>query len=73
MPLVFDFSELRGRIIAGYGSYAAFAESIGMARALLSARLNNKVHFSPDDIVNICSVLNIPADKIGNYFFTPKV
>lgn len=73
MPLVFDFSELRGRIIAGFGSYANFADAIGMGRALLSARLNNKVHFNPDDIINICRVLNIPAEKIGAYFFTPKV
>ena len=75
MPVIFDFSELRGRIIARYGSYANFAHAIGLSRAQLSERLRNKRPFKPDEITTICSpsVLNIPIELIGRYFFTPKV
>lgn len=70
---MFDFSELRGRIISKYGNYALFAEAMGLSRAQLSDRLNNKVNFKPDDIVLACDLLGIPAEDIGKYFFTPKV
>lgn len=75
MPIEFDFSELRGRIIARYGTHAAFAKVLHMSRALLSGRLNNKIKFQPDEIILICSpdVLDIPPEQIGKYFFTPKV
>ena len=75
MIVIFDFSELKGRIIARYGDYAKFAEAIGMSRAQLSERLNNKRPFKPEEIYLICSpeVLDIPATEIGRYFLTPKV
>ena len=73
--IVFDFSELRGRIIAKYGNCAAFAEAIGMGRAALSARLNGHIPFKPEDVYLICSadVLDIPETQIGRFFYTPKV
>lgn len=75
MPIVFDFSELCGRIITRFGSYAKFADAAQLSRAQLSERLNNKRRFRPDEIVLISSreVLDIPAADIGKYFFTPKV
>lgn len=75
MDVIFDFSELCGRIIARYGSYAKFAEAIGMSRAQLSERLGNKRPFKPDEIYLICSpeVLDIAPEYIGRYFLTPKV
>ena len=73
MPIVFDFSELKGRIISKYGNYAPFAEAMGLSRAQLSDRLNNHVKFKPDDIMLACDLLDIPAEEIGRYFFTPKV
>ena len=75
MPIVFDFNELRGRIVARYGNYAEFAAAIGLSRAQLSERLRNKRHFKPDEIHAISSseVLDIPTTEIGKYFFTPKV
>lgn len=75
VSVIFDFSELCGRIITRYGSYAKFAEDIGMSRAQLSERLNNKRQFKPDEICLICSpdVLDIDPTEIGRYFLTPKV
>lgn len=73
MSIVFDFSELKGRIITRYQRYALFAEAIGLSRAQLSERLSGKVNFKPDEIHLACGLLGIPAEEIGVYFFTPKV
>lgn len=73
--VLFDFSELRGLIIAKYNTCAAFAKEAGMSRAALSQRLNNSVSFQPDEMHRIASpeLLDIPASEIGRYFLTPKV
>ena len=75
MDIIFDFSELCGKIIARYGNYANFADAIGMSRAQLSERLKNKRPFKPDEIYFISSpeVLDIATEDIGRYFLTPKV
>lgn len=75
MPVIFDFSELCGRIVARFRNYANFAEAAGLSRAQLSERLRNKRPFKPEEIHRICApeVLDIPAPEIGKYFFTLKV
>lgn len=71
--VVFDFRELRGRIVARFGTCKAFAEAAHVSRAQLSDRLGNKVRFAPDDICLFSELLDIPSSEIGKYFFTPKV
>lgn len=73
--MVFDFSKLRGRIIEKYGRYEALAESIGMSKAQLSDRLNNKVSFKPEEVYTMSrkDILDIPCAEIPRYFLTPKV
>ena len=75
MGIAFDFNELRGRIIAKYGTQAAFARALGVSRSVLSGKLNNRVAFKPDEILRVCSsqMLDIQPVEIGRYFFTPKV
>lgn len=73
MPIAFDFSELRGRIVAKYGTCLAFAEPMRMSRSQISDRLNHKRNFQPDEIYLACDLLDIPPAEIGRYFFTPKV
>jgi hypothetical protein len=75
MRIIFDYSELCGRIITRYGNYANFADSIGMSRAQLSERLRCKRQFKMEEIFFICSpnILDIPDEDIGKYFFAPKV
>ena len=74
MRIQFDFSLLRGRIIEKYGTCTALALHINMPRDALSARLNNKVSFKPDEILLLCSadVLDIPDVEIGRYFLRRK-
>lgn len=75
MPIIFDFSELRGRIVTKYGNLGKFADSIHMSRSNLSERLSNKSKFKPEEIYLFCQpeVLDIPETEIGKYFFTLKV
>lgn len=71
----FDFSKLKGRIAEKYECRKAFADYLGMNSSALSNRLSGKVSFRPEEIVAICApeCLDIPAEDIGTYFFTPKV
>jgi len=75
MKVLFDFSRLRGRIIEKFGSCEAFGAAVGLSKAQVSDRLNNKVAFKPEEIPLICSaeILDIKQEDIGAYFFTLKV
>lgn len=69
----FDFSELTGRIITVYGSRRRFAEAMDMTEGSLSMKLNNKTGWSPTEIYKSLDLLSIEPERIGTYFFTPKV
>lgn len=69
----FNYSKLNGKIVEVYGTRDNFANAFGMSKNTVSRKLNNKVRFSPEDIIKICELLNIPNDKISDYFFTKEV
>lgn len=73
--MAFDFSNLRGRIVARYGTCRAFAAAAGFSESALSARLTNVTPFKPEEIKRISApgLLDIPDQEITHYFFTPKV
>lgn len=70
----FDFSKLRGRIIEKFGTCERFGEAAGRSKSWVSSRLNNVVPWGADEIRDVCraDLLDIPADEIPVYFFTPK-
>lgn len=70
----FDFSKLRGRIVEKYGTCEKFATAIGKSKTWISARLNNVVPWGSDEIAEVIApaVLDIPAEEIPAYFYTPK-
>ena len=72
---MFDFSELRGLMIAKFGTCHACAQAVGMSRSQMSDRLTGKRNFQLNEIYDLCSpeVLDIPESQIGRYFLTPKV
>lgn len=70
---MFDFSKLKGRIVEKYGNASNFADTLGWSRTTLYLKLNNKVFFSPDDIMAVCDLLDISHEDIGIYFFTQNV
>ncbi len=69
----FDFSKLRGRIRAEFGSESAFAVEMKLSRSSISQKLNNVWDFSSSEIVRACDVLNISYSEIPIYFFELKV
>ncbi|OUP19132.1 DUF739 family protein [Gemmiger sp. An194] len=71
--MAFDYSKLRGKIIEKYGSQNVFASKYGVSVNSLSRKMNNKTRFTSDDIVRISELLEIPKERVGEYFFTPKV
>lgn len=69
----FEYNELRGRIIAKFGTLENFAEILGVSQATLSKKLNNKVAISQKDVSVWAEKLGIPMEEIGSIFFTLKV
>lgn len=71
----FDFSALKGRIIEKFGSCKAFAEAASLAASSVSAKLRGETPFRLNDIWEWSrpELLDIPAEDIPRYFFTPKV
>lgn len=72
---MFDFSKLRGRIVEKFGTCAAFAAAVGLPESSVSYRLNNRVPIDSEEIVlwSRPEMLDIPAEELHVYFFTPKV
>lgn len=71
--LIFDFSNLEGKIKQYYDTHDNFCKKIPMSRATLSQKLNNKIYFSADNIWKISKLLNISIGEIGDIFFKEKV
>ena len=71
----FDFSRLKGRIAEKFETRAAFAAYLGLKPSVLSNRLRGVTPFRAEEIMRIChpDCLDIDAQDIGAYFFTPKV
>lgn len=66
----FNYSKLLGRF-REYGlTQKDVATRIGIRPTTLSLKLNNKFHFTSDEIDAICKLLDIPTEEIGIYFFT---
>lgn len=69
----FDYSKLRGKIKEVFGTQDKFAAALGIGRVSLSQRLNNNLDFSSTEIFTSCKLLDISAETIPQYFFTPDV
>lgn len=70
--VIYDYSELRGKIRAVYGTEGAFAIDMGYNRSTISAKLNNLTDWTRDDMEKACSLLGIPFNNVGPYFFCRK-
>ena len=70
--MAFDFSELRGRIVARFGSCDRFAAAMGHSKVWLSSRLNNVVQWRSSEIREAAELLGIPPNEIPEFFLTRK-
>ena len=64
------YKKLRGAIREKYGTQEAFAEALNMHPATLSSKLRGKTDWRLQEIVDVCSLLEIPAGSEHLYFFT---
>lgn len=71
--MVFDYSELLGRIKARGFTQESLAKRIGIAESSMCLKLNNKANFRHNEISLICDALEIETGEVGAYFFTQKV
>lgn len=65
----FNYSKLLGRMKECGFTQEQLAKAIGINKATLSAKINNRFSFSQDEILAICKVLNIPVSEIGEFFY----
>lgn len=61
--------QLRGKIVAKYGTIDNFSSAIGMSPVQVSKKLNQKAGFSKEDIEKWCKILDIAPEDVGECFF----
>lgn len=67
--MAYDFSKLLGRIKEYGYTQESLAKAIGKDKSTLCSKLNNKGEFKAAEMDEICKLLDISNDEIGNYFF----
>lgn len=65
----YSYARLRGRIVEKYGSQKEFAKAVGISENSMSLKMNGKTEFSQSDMDTFASLLEIPIDEYGAYFF----
>ena len=69
----YDYSKLSGLIVEKCQTQSAFSRAIGLFERTVSLKMNGKLDWKQQEILQICSVLGIDPKDIPDYFFTMKV
>ncbi|MGS7304574.1 DUF739 family protein [Enterococcus faecium] len=69
----FDYSKLSGKIVEKYGTQYNFSIALGLSERSLSLKLNNRVPWKSTELQKAIELLDIPKEKIGEYFFNLEV
>jgi cyanate lyase len=65
-----NYSKLLGRIKECGLTQKQLATAIGKNQSTVNAKINGQFSFTQKEIGDVCRVLDIPNDEIGEYFFT---
>ena len=68
-----NYRKLLGRIKECGYTQGSLAAAIGVNASHFSGKVNGNFPFRQEEIFRICTVLEIPRDEVGVYFFTPDV
>ena len=68
---MYDYSKLKGRIVEVCGTHSKFADQMGITKASLSNKLNEKNYFKQDEIRKAMDILKI--ENPAPYFFEKKL
>jgi plasmid maintenance system antidote protein VapI len=71
--MTYKTDKLQSRIIEKFGTQAAFAEALGIDKSTLSKLINEGREWKGSKMMKAVEVLEIPAEEIDSYFFTPSV
>ena len=69
----YDYTRLRNKIQAVFGTAGAFAAAIHLSEHSVSKKLNSKTQWKQDEILRACILLDIREQDIFDYFFTLKI
>lgn len=61
--------RIRDKIKQKFGTIEAFAKEYGKSVSTVSKKLNGNSELKTSEIEQFCKILEIPIDKIGEYFF----
>lgn len=65
----YDYSKLLGRMKEQGFTQNKLSKGIGISETTLNLSLNNKRDFNQDEMLRACELLDIPVEKITDYFF----
>ena len=67
-----SYTKLRGKIVEVFRTQAAFADALGINKATLNGKLNNRSQWTADEIAKSCDLLGIQLCDAHEYFFCSK-
>lgn len=73
MAEVFNYELLLQRMKDYRYSISSLAKKIPIGRTSMSNKINNHNAFTQWEIRRICTLLDIPDEKVGAYFFNKDV
>ena len=71
--MTYDCSKLAGRIVEVYTTQARFAEAMRLSERTTSLKLNSRICWKQDEMLEASKLLNFPLSEIPDYFFKKKV
>ena len=63
------YGRLREEIKLKFQNIDNFAKAMKINRSTLSGKLNSKTAWTQSEIEKACKLLELPIDKVGEYFF----
>ena len=69
----YDYSKLLCRIKEKGFTQKSLSKAVGISETSLNFSLGNKRTFKQDEILSLCSILEIPIQSVDDYFFLPLI
>lgn len=68
-----NYSKLKGKIVEKCGTYANYANALGISSTTLTSRLANYTEFKRDEIIKSKEILELTPEELIAIFFTEEV
>ena len=69
----YNTAKLNDRIREKFGTQAAFARAVGLNKSTVKRIIDDGTEWKGSKLIKAAELLDIPADQIALYFFTPEV